>query len=172
MLTKEQAKTLLASLDIEKWSDRLALDGGYDVRAKLMPDYDTNLEDSGDWYGALYHTRRSSNTGRDERPAECNGAARKIRTRDGAIWWQPPADLVLDVANLAKLEARVRDYFGEQWSYVGVVLEMRGPACVCCGERKTYGASLWGIESDGGDYFAEVLTDLSSETASEAKGGN
>jgi hypothetical protein len=165
MLTKEQSKTLLDSLDIEQWSDRLALDGGYDVRAKLMPDYDTNLDGNGDWYGALYHPRRNDRS----RPSECNGAARKIDTRGGPIWWQPPADLVSDRENLAKLEARVRGYFLEQWSYVGVVLEMRGPACECCGERKTYTASLWGIESDAGDYFAEVLTDLSSETASEAK---
>jgi hypothetical protein len=168
MLTKEQALTLVRSLDMERWSERLTLDDGYDVRAKLMPDYDTNLDGDGDWYGALYPTRRNSNTGKDERPAKCNGAARKITTRDGAIWWQPPADLVSDVANLAKLEERVRGYFAENWSYVGIVLEMHGPACVCCGERKTGNASLWGIESDAGDYFAEVLTDLSSEVVAAA----
>jgi hypothetical protein len=165
MLTKEQASTLLDSLDIEQWSKSLELDGGYTVRAKLMPDYDSNLEDSGDWYGKLEASPRNSRA----RPAGFDGAARKIDTRNGPIWWQPPADLVSDRDNLAKLEKRVRGYFHEQWCYVGVVLEMRGPACVCCGERKTYTASLWAVESDAGDYLAEVLTDLSSEAAAEAK---
>jgi hypothetical protein len=163
MLTKEQAKTLLDSLDIETWSDSLTLDNGFAVRAKLVPDYDSNLEDSGDWYGTLHHTRR----GEDSRPAGCNGAARKIRTRDGSIWWQPPADLVWDAENLAKLEKRVRGYFADDWSYVGVVLEMLAPACATCGERKKHVASLWAIESDAGEYFGEVLTDLSSEAVTQ-----
>jgi len=171
MLTKEQALTLIHSgeFDVESWSKPLELNGGYSVRAKLLPDYDHNLDGDGDWYGALYHTQRSSNTGRDERPAKCNGAARKITTRDGPIWWQPPADLLADAVNLAKLETRIRAYFHDEWSYVGVVLEMRGPACERCGERKTYNASLWGIEADAGDYFAEVLTDLASEAATQAE---
>lgn len=160
-LTREQAEGLLQSLDIERWSKALELDDGSTVRAKLVYDQDHNLEGDGDWYGAIYPTRRDTR----RRPAECDGAARKVDTRGGPIWWQPPADLVSDPVNLAKLEARVRGYFLEQWSYVGIVLEVRGPACGACGERKTYTASLWGIESDAGDYFAEVLTELAEEVA-------
>jgi len=162
-LTKEQAAEVMRTADYQHWSDALELPGGYTVRAKIEPDCDSNLEDSGDWYGRIEWDRTPRYNTQPQRPASMNGAARKIQTRDGATWWQPPADVVKDADSLAKLEARVRGYFGEQWSYVGVVLEVRYPACKECGERKVDHASLWGIESDAGDYFAETLVDLSYE---------
>lgn len=163
MLTKDQALELAKSLEYKTWTDYLTLDSGHSVRAKLVPDYDTLLEDNGDWFGALYHSPRNSRS----RPSECNGAARKIDTRDGAIWWQPPKDVGHDPVTLAAIEKRVRGYYREDWMYVGLVVEVRDPACECCGERKTHGASLWAIESDAGDYFAEVMVDLCSEALAE-----
>lgn len=75
--------------------------------------------------------------------------------------------MLSDADALKSLEERVRGYFLEHWTYVGVVVEVRGAPCPHCGERKTRGASLWGIESDAGDYFADVLNDLVSEIIAE-----
>jgi len=167
MFTKQKAKAFADALDFDRWSEWLpAGKKGVQARVKLAPDYDSRLEDSGDWFGTIHFEGRHSSR---QRPSGCNGAARKITTRDGYLWWQPPADVLANPEALASLEKRVRGYYGEQWDYVGVVLEVKGPACSCCTERKTYHASLWGIESDAGDYFAEVLRDLSAEAFADMK---
>lgn len=155
-LTKEAAKELASKLR-EKWSEPVAVGDGFSVRAKIDYDTDSNIEDQGDSFGTFHWSDNG-------RPAKCDGGARKINTRQGPLWWQPPKDVLSDSKVLASVEKRVRGYFLEQWSYVGVVVEVTGPACVCCGERKKETSSLWGIESDSGEeYFAEVLEDLVSD---------
>lgn len=153
---------LAALLDYERWSKPVDLDDGYSVRVKLEPDTDSQLEDS-DCFGTIHWPERNSRA----RPSVCNGAARKIDTRQGPVWWQPPTDVVSDPEVFKSVEMRVRGYFLEHWSYVGVVVEVTGPACAACGERKSEEASLWSIESDAGDYFAEVLADLVADAKSQ-----
>ena len=160
MLTQEQARGLAQGLELERWTPAVTLDNGASVRAKLEYDVDSRLEENGDEFGAIHWPERDSRA----RPAGCDGSARKIVTRNGPVWWQPPKDVVSDVDALASLEKRVREYFHEYWTYVGVVVEVTAPACVTCGERKRETFSLWGIESDSGaEHFAEVIADLTSE---------
>jgi hypothetical protein len=157
-LTPAQASDLARSMDIEHWSNVVTLADGTEVRARLEYDIDTRLEDD-DVHGTLHWPPRDSRA----RPAGCNGAARKLTTRSGSVWWQPPADVLSDAKLLESLHERVQAYFLEHWTYVGVVVRVLLPACQCCGERKHKEASVWGIESDAGDYFAQVIQDLAQE---------
>lgn len=53
---------------------------------------------------------------------------------------------------------RLRDWCRGEWFYVGVIV---APVCPCCDEVRDGGAqSLWGIESDAGEYLAEVAEEL------------
>ncbi len=65
-----------------------------------------------------------------------------------------------DIAHAAALAdfERLRAWCNDDWHYVGVVVR-QADACRCCGPR----ASLWGIESDAGDYLAEVAQELAAE---------
>lgn len=58
---------------------------------------------------------------------------------------------------------RLRRWCSEDWYYVGVIVS---PLCSCCGTPdEGRSASLWGIESDCGDYLKEVARNLISEVA-------
>jgi hypothetical protein len=158
-LTTEQKHALAKALDhvmyTERWSAPVEISNGVTVRVKAVADNETRLEDT-DCFGTLHWPERDSRV----RPASCDGAARKLQTRSGYVWWQPPKDVLADAKVLAAVKKRVRGYFLEHWSYIGVVVQVKFPACTCCGERKHKEASLWGIESDAGAYFADVIDDL------------
>lgn len=53
---------------------------------------------------------------------------------------------------------RLRRWCADQWCYIGVVVRRAGD-CTCCGETE----SLWGIESDAGEYVREVATELAEQ---------
>lgn len=55
---------------------------------------------------------------------------------------------------------RLRRWCADQWCYIGVVVRRAGD-CECCGETE----SLWGIESDAGEYVREVATELAEQLA-------
>jgi len=56
---------------------------------------------------------------------------------------------------------RLRRWCNDDWSYVGVIV---APVCPCCDEAKWDDAqSLWGIESDAGEYLQEVARELAGE---------
>lgn len=55
---------------------------------------------------------------------------------------------------------RLRRWCADQWCYIGVVVRRAGD-CKCCGETE----SLWGIESDAGEYVREVATELAEQLA-------
>lgn len=58
---------------------------------------------------------------------------------------------------------RLRDWCNDEWCYVGVVV-------TAYREGIELGrASLWGIESDAGDYLTEVANELLDEAVDEAK---
>lgn len=57
----------------------------------------------------------------------------------------------------------LRRWCNDDWHYVGVVVR-----CIEFDvDDKRYGASLWGIESDGGAYLEEVAIELAREVISE-----
>lgn len=55
---------------------------------------------------------------------------------------------------------RLRAWCRDDWFYIGVVVR-RADACTCCGETE----SLWGVESDAGEYVREVATELAEQLA-------
>ena len=56
----------------------------------------------------------------------------------------------------------LRKWCNDEWSYVGVVVR-RADACPCCGETE----SLWGVESNAGDYLREVAEELAEQLETE-----
>lgn len=136
---------------------------GAEYRARIRPDDGAgDFMDQGD-NGKIAESPRHSR----QRPPGFNGAAVKIDTRGGPVWWQPPTDVVGDAHAFKVLRDRVQTYYHDEWHYVGVVVERRSAPCPHCGERKTTNASLWGIESDAGEYFEEVINELIHELAPE-----
>jgi len=55
---------------------------------------------------------------------------------------------------------RLRRWCADEWCYIGVVVRRAGD-CECCGETE----SLWGIESDAGEYVREAATELAEQLA-------
>ena len=58
----------------------------------------------------------------------------------------------------------MRQWCDGYWSYVGVVVTAQ---CPCCEDFTGPSASLWGIESDAGDYLEEVARELAEELDDE-----
>lgn len=144
----------LTNSDADRWSDWVPVGDGTDARVRLAPDLETSLHDYPDCYGTFADVRRDGT-----RPNGFNGAARKIRCRSGFLWWQPPAGLTAD--ELRAVARDVEGYYLEDWTYIGIVVEVRRPPCTCCGARQTDTASLWGIESQGdAGYLQQVVSDL------------
>jgi hypothetical protein len=54
---------------------------------------------------------------------------------------------------------RLRAWCNDEWSYVGVVVSVSRNGVVL----DEHAASLWGIESDAGDYLREVANELADE---------
>lgn len=136
-----------------KWSAWLDGDDGAQYRAKIEPDNDADLFQYGEM-GKACEARSQ------QRPKGYDGAAVKVRSRSGMLWWQPPEDAKGDAEMLANIRERVEGYFLEHWAFVGVIVERQSAPCPHCGERNKDGRSLWHIESDAGEYFAEVIADL------------
>ena len=59
---------------------------------------------------------------------------------------------------------RLRKWCGDQWHYCGVVVVTAYREDIALGS-----ASLWGIESDAGDYLLEVANELLPEALEEAR---
>lgn len=79
--------------------------------------------------------------------------------RDAMRASYPSARAYAAAAAMADFD-RLRRWCAGHWCYVGVVVEL------CDDEGETvggYSASLWGIESDAGDYLEEVARELADE---------
>lgn len=132
-------------------------DNGVTYVVSIEHDSDNNLPDSGDWYGQLETAIERYSKG--QRPSGFNGNAEVVFSdRHGRVWWQPPADVPRNSNSFAAMRKRVRGWYNDDWTYVGVVVEAHYPQP--CGHTDTVTESLWGIESDAGDYFAEVIGEL------------
>lgn len=57
---------------------------------------------------------------------------------------------------------RLRAWCNDEWFYVGVTVR-RADACECSGDSE----SLWGIESDAGEYIRQVAEELAEELAEQ-----
>lgn len=98
--------------------------------------------------------------------------AMKIARRDG--WGLGDAERAALAAELGREPTRgeitaeavrrdfehLRDWCNGDWFWCGVVVRRAG-ACCCCGDSE----SLWGIESNSGDYLQEVARELAAELA-------
>lgn len=120
---------------------------------------------------------------RAERPDGFDGNARAFNgwqapdRIDGAVWWQPPADILAERdpayrrAMVDKLAEQVRAWIDFRWFHVGLIVTVDDPGGDAGGE-----ASLWAVEyefpdSDGShivDYVAELLAEAGIEQASTA----
>lgn len=160
MLTMTDYRTigrdLLAALENDRAT--LTLEDGRTITARLVPDEWHTLDEDRDFMGEIAATHR--NTGR---PAHFDGAARKMRHRGGALWWQPPADVKGDPERLEALARRVQDYYLERWGYVVAEITVTAAPCACCGSRQSVTRAVGGVESDAGDCFADIFADLLSD---------
>lgn len=97
--------------------------------------------------------------------------ALKIAKRDG---WGLGDDELMDLARRLKRDPkpgdiaaesverdfqRLRAWCADQWGYIGVVVTLLDVD----GEETDENESLWGIESDAGDYLDEVANELAGE---------
>jgi hypothetical protein len=160
MLTATDYRTigrdLLAAMDNDRAT--LTLEDGRTITARIVPDTYHTLHDDGDYMGEIVAPHRDTG-----RPAQFDGAARKMRHRGGTLWWQPPADLKSDPERLEALARRVQDYYLERWGYVVAEITLTAAPCACCGQPQSTTRALGAIESDAGDYFVDIFADLLSD---------
>lgn len=138
------------------WSDPIDLGDGRAARVKVDSDDIDPFSEYG-CYGRVEYAR-----GHDrQRPTGFTGAARKLASRFGPVWWQPPADLLHDPDALAAVTARVEAYFRDDWSFVAILTRVFAAPCACCGERKETHDAVGAVESDSdAEHFRDLLTDL------------
>lgn len=159
------AATLAVDVPYDKYGKWIDAEDGSRFRAKMEADTDASPFDHNnrDNYGQLHWTRER------QRPAACDGAAVKMDTRDGPVWWQPPRDVVKDwPQGLPNLRERVQDYLHDSWSFVVLAVECESPPCKCCGQRKRNVVYCGGVESDAGaEHYAELIRDMVSDLQPE-----
>lgn len=154
--------------------------GQFTVTAHIVRDDDMGAP----WKEHDFHGPVSEWTRRDKSPGErvlCehHGSRRyydfaeavKIAKRDG--WDAPPfgqgtPNELLGERAARAAEAdfkRLRDWCRDAWWWVGVVLSVAKAGHTL----DDHAASLWGIESDAGDYFSDVANDLLPEALAVAE---
>lgn len=99
----------------------LDLPTGHTLEVRVENDLYHHLSDDGDWFGRLDHSNpRCNYTGYSIRPNGFNGNAEKLQTRNGFIWWQPPADVKRGTDSFDSLRRIVAGYYLEHWYFVAV----------------------------------------------------
>jgi hypothetical protein len=98
------------------------------------------------------------------------GAVKRARSEgwNAAPYYPPGGETEGQRAHKAALADfnRLKDYCAGDWYYVGVMV---APVCTCCGEADWNKAeSLWGIESDAGDYLKECAKELAYQVEPES----
>lgn len=155
--------------------DTVEIDG-FTLTAELIPDDSAGAPwDGEDGHGPVTGWER-----RDKLPGELilnddRNAKRfynfaeacKIARRDG--WNAKPYDVPGETPRQRAAKAaradyeRLRAWCSDQWSYVAVVVT------ASCEGVKLGSASLWGIESDAGEYLVEVANELIDEALDDAR---
>lgn len=131
-------------------------------RCSVGPDEYASVMDDGDWYGALapitdrwYHFPPT-------RPDGFDGRARKIHTRDGDYWWQPPADVTDE--HLSAMRENLTELL--EWGYSTVALELLDGTDAYGSPIVVQVASLGAVDLTGNepaDVLGDVLGDLLAE---------
>lgn len=149
---------------------------GYDITARIEHDADQGAP----WENEDGHGPVTDWTHRAKRPSErilCEdrGARRyydiaeavKIAGRDG--WDAPPygeGDKGKRVVRAVEADfQRLRGWCEDHWTYVGVVLSVSRHGVTL----DKHAASLWGIESDAGEYLTSTANELLGEALDAAK---
>lgn len=159
----EQAESLMFC---DRWTDFADAGNGWRVRARIEGDSWPRIEDYDGFSEVVMSDGRTNEFGHQNRPAKCDGSAVKIHQ---AGWheidvWLIPAEGSLDYPEeWAAHVKRMKAFYRNEWSFVWIEVEVRGPECSKC--HKPYGerASCGGIESDAGKYFAVMIAELAAE---------
>lgn len=132
---------------------------GRRARIRIEPDYDVSINDY-DCYGTVSEGRTNPYTGRNERPADFDGAACKITTIDGPMWWQP-FDGYFDLTPEDQRDARWHVGHLASFGFHVVFVEVLAP------EDDAYGRPivldydcLGGVDDANDEYVREIVKDL------------
>lgn len=156
---------------------------GFVIRAKIVADETGGLPwEVDDGHGEVSDWRRSNDDYgypagrpgelvlcRDGRSARFYDFAAACRTARADGWGVAGGKLEGETAKAYAARAaladfaRLRDWCNDVWSWVGVVVTAERE------ELELGRASLWGIESDAGDYLAEVAAELLPEALADAR---
>lgn len=134
---------------------------GFDLTATMVPDYDADTSHLGSYYEDS--NEQSSGDSDDVHlvPAvEIRSGYLFSRRGSRSCYYRPQAGCEDE---WRRDEERLRDYYAEGWYMVGVVVTVSRAGI------KLAQTSLWGIESDCGDYMEDVAKELSGEAIEEAK---
>lgn len=75
------------------------------------------------------------------------------------VRWEPDSEPI-ECGDIPEAEMYAA---AEQWGVYGCIVELRPPACGCCGRTDwEHGASVWSVIGDA-DYRAEVEADMIAE---------
>lgn len=89
-ITKPRAVDVLDAIGYIDYHNNAVTVDDVTVRIKMGPDYHTQISDF-DCYGKIEPVERNRwGAHEKDRPAGFDGAAEKLRLRDGELWWQPP----------------------------------------------------------------------------------
>lgn len=153
---------------------------GFTLAAEIVPD-DSNpapwKEEDG--HGPVSDWRRANYTGRfDKAPGErmlCRDGdsamfydfAAAVRMARAEGWDAPPYDEGTPGQRAVRAAeadfGRMQDWCNDQWCYVGVVVTASR------NDVELGSASLWGIESDAGEYLVIIANELADEAIEEAR---
>lgn len=116
------------------------------ITCEVTADPDCTINDF-DCYGLIGWGRKHPDTGHEQRPTGFTGAAQKLDTRDGPIWWEPYRE-GHKVYNTPEDRRAVRDLLEFGFSYV--VIQVWTHCAECDTFKVTSTASLGGIDSRDG----------------------
>lgn len=172
MKIKQKSRPLPVRFEGETFSDgdSISFDHkGFTVVAKLVADYDADVSHIGAFSntpgkGAVDHHATGKWLDRSHRGDRYFNPANYDMDYYVNHSKMSKADAKVECDRIAQMDyERLRDYYTGEWSMLGVVLTISRDG-VTLGD-----ASLWGIESDSGSYFNEVVRDLLHDVQAEAK---
>jgi hypothetical protein len=149
---------------------------GFELRAKIAPDDHSDAPwDAEDGHGPVTDWTNRAKAPGELVLSEDRGSFRyydfaeacRIAQRDG--WNAEPYKVPGETPKQRAAKAatadynRLRGWCNDSWRYVGVVVSAYRNGVKLATE------SLWGIESDAGEYLSEVAEDLAAEALSNAK---
>lgn len=141
--------------------------------------FENDVDYGSPWENDDGHGPVSEWTRRDKRPGElvlCSDRGSKrfydyqaaVKTARVDGWDCPPYKQGTKGERAARAARadydRLRAWYNDQWQYIGVVVHLLDDD----GEEVD-SASLWGIESDAGEYLEEVARDLAADMIAIAK---